>query len=159
MDKDLIKFYYQVKGGMMGMRGGSMYPTLKEGWKIEIEPVDARVVKVGDIIVFGRGDLICHRLIGKVIFFKYIYFIQKGDNSSKGGICKAKDLIGRVREVFDEKGQALNKEKWQFNSFKDIKALGYIYLSVYLMKELILKKRSNKVTYFINSFFWRFLLR
>jgi signal peptidase I len=42
-----------------------MYPTLKTGDKITVEPVDAEKIQVGQIVVFKSesGEMIVHRVV------------------------------------------------------------------------------------------------
>jgi hypothetical protein len=160
MDKksEVYNFYLRTKGGWGVVSGKSMEPTLKEGWKIKVEPSDEDKIKIVDIALFCQDILTCHRIMGKVKFFGQAYFIHKGDNSIIGGIFGAKDLMGKITEVFDEKGQRLKIEKWKHNSFRNIKIFSYVYLFMYLVKRCICGKKTNRLTSFINRNFWRFLL-
>jgi len=159
MDKksEVYNFYLRTKGGWGVVSGKSMEPTLKEGWKIKVEPSDEDKIKIGDIALFGQDSLTCHRIIGKVKFFGQAYFIHKGDNPSIGGIFGAKDLMGKITKVFDEKGQGVEKEKWQYNSVKNIKIFSYVYLFMYLVKRCICGRKINRLSCSVNQFCWKVL--
>ena len=59
------------------VKGKSMYPTLKEGEKLLISPLD-RKVRVGDVVIYRLKDnLIVHRVI-----FKWNFVVKTmGDNN------------------------------------------------------------------------------
>ena len=48
------------------VQGRSMYPTLRNGTRVEVQPAAYDELTVGDLVVFfdGRG-IVCHRLIRK----------------------------------------------------------------------------------------------
>lgn len=156
----ILNFYLKIKGGLVDLKGKSMYPSLQNGWKAKIAQADAAEMQVGDIVVFGKDILTCHRIIGKIKFFGKYYFIQKGDHSYIGGMIKAEDLIGKVMEVFDECGKRVDKLKWSNKPCaKDTKVLYYLYLFLYFIKRCIWRDNMNKSTCFIKQIFWKLLLR
>ena len=58
------------EGTIVTIEGNSMHPTLKDGWKIKVKPVDKKEISYNDVVVFKQKRMICHRLIGKFIFNK-----------------------------------------------------------------------------------------
>jgi len=59
---DLLREGYSVR---CRTHGGSMYPTIKEGDKVVVDPVAPSQVERGDIILYRRhGGMIAHRVIG-----------------------------------------------------------------------------------------------
>ncbi len=153
---EIFNFYLRTKGGRAEVSGRSMEPILRESWKVEVEPVSASKVRVGDIIVFGQDYLTCHRVMGKAHFLGRTYFIQKGDNSYMGGIVEGRDLIGRVDKIFNQDSEEIDKKKWQNNSIVMGKPAVYIYLLLYLIKKTILGDRKNKFTGVVNRLCWKF---
>jgi len=141
--------------------GKSMEPTLRARWRIKTESLEVNKIAIGDIIIFGKDNITCHRIIGKVEIFNRIYLIHKGDNAFLGGIVNPKDLIGRVVEVFDDKGRKIVKEKWQNYPFKEIEflPLNYIYFFMFLFKKLIFKEKSNKFIILLKRIFWKLWCR
>ena len=82
------------------VQGRSMYPTLRNGTRIEVYPVAYDELKPGDLIVFtdGRG-IICHRLIRKSHRLCYL----KGDtNLWMDAPVVWSQVLGRVTRVIDD---------------------------------------------------------
>lgn len=83
-------------------KGNSMYPTLMNGEKYEVEPIDQQSVREGDIIVFfAYGEVICHRVIKKITTKSgKIYLKTKGDNCNDADAYAISTdmLIGKVSQ-------------------------------------------------------------
>ena len=80
--------------------GRSMYPILRNGTRVEVQPVAYDELAVGDLVVFsdGRG-LICHRLIRKAHRLCYL----KGDtNLWADPPVIWPQVLGRVTRVVDD---------------------------------------------------------
>ena len=80
----------------------SMEPVLNPGDKIEIEPVDPKEIKIGQIIVFRNefDKLIVHRVIEK----KGYMLITAGDNLRKyDDPVHVNDVAGKVKNSKLEK--------------------------------------------------------
>lgn len=157
--RQLSKFYFQVKGGVVNVVGKSMSPTIRQGWKVKLEPVRPELIDTEDIIVFERDIFICHRIVAKIRFGSKIYFLHKGDNSNIGGILTEQSILGKVIEVFDEDSCKVDKKRWQFNSTKNINFLHFVYLFLYLIKRFIWKENKNHLSCSINRIFWRKILK
>ncbi len=134
---DVLNFYHQTKGSEGIIKGKSMYPTLKENWKIRIRPVDVNKIKVGDIVVFKTHEFNCHRILRKFKFLERIYFLHKGDNSSIAGIFEGKNFVGIVTEVFDENGVKVENFNCLNIPSRKIKGMGVFYFAKYLIKRFI----------------------
>lgn len=135
-----------------------MYPTFKDGWKVKVKSVDVKEIACGDVVVFSKNELICHRIFGKFRWNKKIYFIHKGDSKVIGRVFEEKDLVGKVIEVFDADGRKIDERIWQrsFDSSVKTKLLSYIYLPLFLTKRVFFGKRQNRFTHWIRRAFWKF---
>lgn len=162
MDKknEMYNFYLTAKGGWEVISGISMYPVLKHGWMVKMQPVTENDVEIGDIVGFGQNILTCHRIVGRMKFLNKTYFLHKGDNALVGGMFEGKDLIGKVTAVSDNKGQKVNKEKWQKPKCRNIKIINYSYLFIYLIRKSIFPgEKIDRLANLFDKFFWIFLLR
>ena len=81
------------------VQGRSMYPVLRNGARVEVQPVAYDELRPGDLVVFsdGRG-IICHRLIRKSRRLCYL----KGDTNlwADPPVIWAQ-VLGRVTRVID----------------------------------------------------------
>ncbi|HZO87610.1 MAG TPA: S24/S26 family peptidase [Chthonomonadaceae bacterium] len=81
------------------VQGRSMYPTLRNGTRVEVQPVAYDELAVGDLVVFydGRG-IVCHRLIRKAHRLCYL----KGDtNLWADPPVVWSQVLGRVTRLID----------------------------------------------------------
>ena len=83
--------------------GRSMYPTLRNGMRVEVQPVEYDELKIGDLIVFNNGSgIICHRLLKKTNRL----CVLKGDtNLFSDPPVIWSQVIGRVTRVVDDNWQ------------------------------------------------------
>lgn len=94
--------------------GRSMYPSIREGELITVEPVAPRDVKVADIVLYrSERGLIAHRLVGtqriqctaltqSSVLSPHHFFLLRGDTSSSWDEpVEAHQILGRV--VFVER--------------------------------------------------------
>jgi signal peptidase I len=118
------------------MKGNSMIPLIEIGDKIILEPIIASHIKPGEIIVFKkREDLIVHRIIDRYYLNGRYIFTHKGDNSSKTGILKEDDIIGKVKKIIAPTGKIKSEDiSWQeknrilsFISFRSWELLESMY--------------------------------
>lgn len=155
----VYKFYLNSNNdkAIFTLEGDSMSPTLKAGWKVRVKPVGAKEINCGDIAVFSRKELICHRIIGKFRWNKKIYFIHSGDSINIGRVFEEKTLIGKVIEVFDSDGNKINEHIWlrHYDSSIKFRLLGYIYLALYLTKRFLFGKKQNRFTRWVRMAFWK----
>ena len=107
--------------------GMSMYPFIKSGDRVKIEPIiNEREIKIGDIIAVnrknkGEGWFFVHRVVkiagcdGNRIYF------TKGDAHKKGldGPITIELIAGRISEI-QRKGLKINLERPLWKSFNNI---------------------------------------
>lgn len=57
----------QLRGRtIVRVHGRSMYPALRNGVRLEVQPVVYDELRIGDLVVYHNGSgMICHRLIRK----------------------------------------------------------------------------------------------
>ena len=82
------------------VQGRSMYPVLRNGMRVEVQPVAFDELTTGDLVVFtdGRG-IVCHRLIRKMNRLCYL----KGDtNLWADPPVVWSQVLGRVTRLIDD---------------------------------------------------------
>ncbi len=83
--------------GRIHLRGESMLPTLRDGWKVHVRSSPAESLRVGDIGAFvNRGVLTIHRLIWRKVDGGHQWFIFQGDNSPMREMVGPEAILGRV---------------------------------------------------------------
>lgn len=80
--------------------GRSMYPTLRNGMRVEVQPVAYDELSPGDLVVFTNGrTIVCHRLIRKAHRLLYL----KGDtNLWADPPVIWSQVLGRVSRMVDD---------------------------------------------------------
>jgi hypothetical protein len=80
-------------------KGQSMYPTIRDGETLTIEPVDALAVKRGDILLYetARG-LIAHRVvrIGEGKNAARVFVVRGDAADSSAELVEGGQILGRV---------------------------------------------------------------
>jgi hypothetical protein len=153
---EITKFYLRTEGELLETIGSSGEPILKDGWKIKLEPSDKDKVGIGDIVVFGKSILTCHRIIGKLKMGRSTYFIHRGDNSRWGGVFFSQELIGKVVTAYNKDGQETNS--LENRNIRPLpKPMQYLYLIMYLTKRRIFGNNTNALSRFIDRLFWSLL--
>lgn len=87
-------------------RGGSMYPFIKDGEVIEIEPCPASEINVGEVVFYrsSRGNVIAHRVTGRRSEGDRLVLLAKGDSAPTfDEPVYADQVLGRVTVI--ERGQ------------------------------------------------------
>ena len=81
------------------VQGRSMYPTLRNGMRVEVQPVAFDELAIGDLVVFHDGrSIVCHRLIRKAHRLLYL----KGDtNLWADPPVIWSQVLGRVSRLVD----------------------------------------------------------
>lgn len=152
-------FYLQTKGGTITYKGSSMFPVLKDGWKIRVEPKNLEGISKGDILVFVyNSGLTVHRTIGKFKKGKRIFFLQKGDVVNFGGIIKAEQVIGRVVEVLDPPVGKIDNGLWKKQNSIFITCslvFCFIYVLLSYLKRGILGSKKNYITNWLYQIYWK----
>jgi len=82
--------------------GRSMYPSIREGELITVEPVVASDVKLGDIVLYrSERGLIAHRVVGtsptqSSVLSPHNFFLQGDASLSSDQPVEAHQILGRV---------------------------------------------------------------
>lgn len=89
--------------GRVHLRGESMLPTLREGWKLHIRSVPARELRIGDIGIFVHRNLLTiHRLVWKKVDGGRERFLFQGDNNPDREMVEEDAILGRVEAAEGE---------------------------------------------------------
>jgi signal peptidase I len=77
--------------------GDSMHPTIRSGEHLHVKPVDARSLRVGDIVLArAMRGLTAHR----VIRLEHQMIITRGDNAlRRDGILDPSAILGRITHI------------------------------------------------------------
>lgn len=126
---------------IMTISGDSMSPGLKKGDRVVLEQIDARQIKIGNIVVYQCGvDYIIHRIIKIDRRKSENRFCEKGDNLYSWKWFSEKDLIGVVNSVLkEEKRVSVYNRLWPDTM---IGCLGWCIVTAHQLSE-ILKIRSH----------------
>ncbi|MBU4311148.1 MAG: hypothetical protein KJ706_00300 [Candidatus Omnitrophica bacterium] len=150
----------QVKGKIGIYRGESMFPTLKEGWKIRFKPAPPEDIEAGDIVVLGRSSFKCHRIISRFKSRGKTYFFHKGDNSEAIELIPEDLIIGRVIEIIDtDSCSVVDDRAWKGRRYSSVSCIfGYLIYICYTVlaniKKGLLGKRRTRITDAIRDFYW-----
>lgn len=109
--------------------GYSMYPFLRKGDLLTVEPVTMETIKLGDIVVFeSGGKWIAHRVIHIRSKADSLGFLLRGDTCIEfDPVVNKENYIGSVR-VFTRKNSKKNSSTGALNAWrKIIVAVGLLY--------------------------------
>lgn len=83
------------------IRGYSMYPTLKTGDLVVVQPLSGEDLQVGDVVVLeNRHELMCHRLVDLFEKNGEKWVRTKGDTMKKGDVpVPLSRIVGKVISV------------------------------------------------------------
>ena len=162
MEENNIKLrniYLRFKGGILDFKGVSMEPTFRDGDKVKVEPVEAENIKVGDIIVFDKDILVCHRILGRFKKDGKIYFWEKGDNSNGIGYVSEDEIIGRAAYILVEKGK-IKKPDFYFNKkvilLYLLETIIYPYTKIAgLIKKYLFFGKKNLFSHILGTTVWK----
>ena len=90
--------------------GGSMYPTIKDGEAVTVEPISPNNVRCGDIVLYKSDHrVIAHRIVGvRKREGGPLSFILRGDASeSCDEPVRADEILGKVISV-ERDGRNIN---------------------------------------------------
>ncbi len=150
--------YLKLKGGIFNFKGNSMEPALKEGDAVQVIPVSKTGVRAGDIVVFNRNVLVCHRILGRFKRDDKLCFLEKGDNSSGIGPISYEDIIGKVKYIITKDGLKRPvfpaRGKIALFFIVDFFMVFYIGLADFLKSGLFLK-RNNIFFKILGTIIWR----
>lgn len=83
-------------------KGGSMYPAIRDGDILRIEPIKTKDIRLGDVIFYRTASerIAVHRVIKKLSQNTRLVLTTKGDfNTSKGEEVILKEILGRVKSI------------------------------------------------------------
>ncbi len=142
---DVIKRKLEKGRLTLKYSGGSMLPTLQNGFRLTVEKASA--LKEGDVVVFinsnklnSKSPIICHRII--LIRKNKIY--AKGD--AKAGPDKVlykEDVLGKVVSVRDQKNGVVPISRIKLKHFFIFKC----YLITYLVANRLLSIRILNIIF------------
>jgi signal peptidase len=89
------------KGNVLRFRahGGSMRPFIRDGDIIEVKPIEASTIRLGDVIFYrsSQGRPFAHRVIKIVVQHGQVALVTKGDSvSSPDQSVHPKQVLGQV---------------------------------------------------------------
>lgn len=85
---------------VVAVHGRSMYPALRHGTRVEVQPVAYDELQRGDLVVFSNGrTLICHRLIRKT---RRLCFLKGDTNLWMDPPVVWSQVLGRVTRVISD---------------------------------------------------------
>jgi len=154
----LRNIYLKIKGGILDFNGESMEPVFKNGDRIKVESIESRNIKIGDIIVFSRNTLVCHRVWGRLKKEDMLYFLERGDNATCMGVVSEDDIIGKAVYVI-KKGR-IKKPGFCFNREIIILLLLGVMMYPYMkiadfIKRRIFFKKSNLLSRIFGTIIWK----
>jgi hypothetical protein len=94
-------------------RGQSMYPTIRDGERISVEPVCALEFKPGDIVLYHRqGRVMAHRVVNRKRTSDGDLLLVRGDASLNGNEpVKAEQVLGKVVAV-ERDSRCVKLDSW-----------------------------------------------
>lgn len=137
VEKKMVKFHPQ---------GTCMYPCIRPGDTLHIEPRSVGEVRLGDIAVYRRYDhLFAHRTIAKGNDNGRDYIITRQDTAKFGndGPSFEQDILGIVARV-ERKGKTLDITK------KDYPLVKRFFFNLYLQYYHLRQYLWIKIIYFIS---------
>ena len=82
------------------LRGGSMHPTLQDGWRVQLRSVPAEELQVGDIGAFVHGNILTiHRLVWRKPIAGKAWLIFQGDNNAARELVAPEAVLAKVESA------------------------------------------------------------
>jgi len=138
LQKKMIKFHAQ---------GICMYPSIRLGDILHIEPKKAEQIKIGDIAVYRRSShLFGHRTIDKGDNDGLAYIVTRPDTARFGndGPSFDQDILGIVSSI-ERRGEILDTAKKEYNLLK--KMSFSVFLKCYYIRQHLFSKLIYVVNY------------
>lgn len=136
-EKNIVKFRSE---------GTCMYPCIRPGDILHLEPKNAEQINIGDIAVYRRySRLFAHRTINKENDNGSNYIITRSDTANQGndGPSFDEDILGVVSYV-ERKGNVLRPEE------KDYTLIMRFFLNICLRFYLLKQNLFRKIIYIIS---------
>ena len=92
----------QGRGLRFLARGRSMYPFIREGDAITVEPIEGGQLRLGDVIFYksNEGRIVIHRVIKRVFHSDSLMAVTKGDaNLALDRSVPLTQVLGRVKLI------------------------------------------------------------
>ena len=127
--------------------GTCMYPCLRQGDILQIEPRTAGEIRIGDIVVFRRSNyLYAHRAVDKGKYGSVSYIVTRADRPGGGsdGPSFDEDILGVVSNA-TRRGVKLNLGK-KDDTYGG-KAFFNLYLKWYIFKKRLFEKAIDIILY------------
>jgi signal peptidase I len=107
---DLLKRGHRVRFQACGQ---SMYPTIKDGEKVTVEPVCTSNIRLGDIVLYHRkGRVMAHRVVNRKRTSDGEILILRGDASMKGNEpVSSEKVLGKVVAV-ERDSRCVKLDSW-----------------------------------------------
>jgi len=98
---ELLDLLLTSKKVRFTIEGTSMYPTLRAGDVVEIEPPSQETLKKGDLVIFQKQKrLICHRLVDLFEEDGETWIKTKGDTVEESDTPLAlRQILGKVTRI------------------------------------------------------------
>lgn len=139
---ELGKLFVEKKMVTLTAQGTCMYPCIRQGEIIYLQPKSAEEIEVGEAVIYRRyNHLFGHRAIAKGQNEKGRYIITRPDTAKYGddGPSFNEDILGVVAQK-ERKGKLLTPLKRDYNLIEKIWygfCLKCFYLKQYLLKKII----------------------
>jgi len=90
-------------------KGRSMYPAIRDGDIVNVEPVKGQEIRLGDVVFYRNNEerMVVHRIIKKRVRSDGCVFITRGDANRYGEEVVLNQIFGRVR-ILERKGRKTN---------------------------------------------------
>ena len=103
LSRELLR---QGKSIRFSAPGRSMYPTIREGEAITVEPIDPAFVRPGDIVLYRSGDhVVAHRVVRREGGPRFI--LRDDTWGMRDEAVSADQVLGKVVSV-ERGGRAVN---------------------------------------------------
>ena len=143
---DLNKIIIENNMIRFSSSGTSMYPCIKQGDTLYIEPKKAEQIKIGDIAAYSQSGVInAHRTIDKGKENGRDYIITRGDRRAPRVDTKIidNDIMGIVSRI-ERKGRFLSTQEKRYNSIQNI------FFEICIKSGIAKKYLFNNIVCFIN---------
>lgn len=86
------------------LRGQSMHPTLRDGWRIQLRSISSDELRVGDIGAFLHGQILTiHRLVWRKCTAGREWLIFQGDNNAAKELVSPEAVLAKVESAEEER--------------------------------------------------------
>lgn len=148
---DLWEESFRRKGEVwVEVAGRSMEPIIGQGERVLVKEAEPNDISIGEIITFAlKGNLVTHRVIGKIRHRNGTIFWEKGDGNILPGRISDEHVLGKVIAVKCDSGArefSNGKAKCLDNSLllaTLCKAVFPVYEICFRLKNMLIGNRST----------------